>query len=233
MGSRRTYLHLLVLSVFVVALSSLGVAQEWRIDSAEYGGAAPRRVDVTGRVMNLVRGSGSIQINNETMGVGDPAPGEVKFLHILASRPDGRTRDFEFRERDYLDAGMFRGGPGRFGGPDGPGGFRGPDGPGGPGPVWGRGPRPRRGACFYRDLNFDGDYFCMSPGQSYGFLPPGFNDRITSIRVFHAQVVLYNDRDFRGVNGATRRNIGDLRNWRLPSDRRRSWNDRVSSVQVQ
>ena len=73
----------------------------------------------------------------------------------------------------------------------------------------------------------------MSPGQSFAYLPPGFNDRITSIRVIRAEVAIYNDRDFRGVNAATRRNIGDLRNWRLPTDRRRSWNDRVSSIQVQ
>ena len=232
MGSRRICLHLLVLSGIVLALGGLGFAQGWRIDNAVYGGAAPRRVDVTNRVINLVRGSGSIRITNEILGVGDPAPGEVKYLHIQASRPDGRTRDFEVREKDYLDAGMFIGGPGGPG-PGGPGPGYGPGGPGGPGPVWGRGPRPRRGACFFRDPDFSGDYFCMSPGQSFAYLPPGFNDRITSIRVIRAEVVLYNDRDFRGVNAASRRNIADLRNWRLPSDRRRSWNDRVSSIQVQ
>ena len=232
MGSRRIYLRLLVLSVFVIALSGLSFAQGFWIESAIYGGAAPRRVDVTNQVRELVRGGGSIRITNETMGVGDPAPGEVKFLRIHASGPDGRPRDFEFREKEYFDGGLFRGGPR---GPEGPGpGYGpGPGGPGGPGPVWGRGPRPRRGACFYRDLNFSGDYFCMNAGESFAFLPPGFNDRITSIKVFRAEVVLYNDRDFRGLNAASRRSIGDLRNWRLPRDPHRSWNDRVSSIQVQ
>jgi hypothetical protein len=224
MGSRRTYLRLIILSVFVLAFSSLGLAQGWQIMTADYG-AGGRRIDVTRRVMELMRDAGNFPINNETLG-GDPAPGEGKALHIHASRPDGRVQDFDYREGERFDAGMFMRGPG------GPGeGFRG-GGPG-PGPVWGRGPRPRRGACFYRDLNFSGDYFCMTPGQSFGFLPPGFNDRITSIKIFRAEVVLYNDRDFRGVNGASRRSIGDLRNWRLPSDPRRSWNDRVSSIQVQ
>jgi hypothetical protein len=226
MGSRRAYLRLLILSIFVIALSGLSFAQGYWIDSAIYGGAAPRRVDVTNQVRELVRGGGSIRITNETMGVGDPAPGEVKFLRIHASDRDGRPRDFEFREKEYFDAGLFRGGPR---GPEGPG----PGGPGpGPVPIWGRGRRPDRGACFYRDLNFSGDYFCMDAGQSYGYLPPGFNDSITSIKIFRAQVVIYNDRDFQGVDGANRRSIGDLRNWRLPSDPRRSWNDRVSSVQV-
>jgi hypothetical protein len=229
MGSGRIYLRLLVISVFVSAFSCMSFGQGYRIDSAIYGGAAPRRVDVTDRVRDLVRGGGSIRITNETMGVGDPAPGEVKYLRIHASR-DGRGQDFEFREKEYFDAGLFRGGRGGPG-PDGPRDDRG--GPGGPGPIWGRGPRPSRGACFYRDLDFRGDYFCMDAGQSYGFLPAGFNDSITSVKVFRAEVVLYNDRDFRGMNGATRRSIGDLRNWRLPSDPRRSWNDRVSSIQVQ
>ena len=231
MDSRRIYLRLLILPALLIAFSGLSFAQDLWIESAIYGGAAPRRVDVTRQVRDLVRSGGSIRITNEIMGVGDPAPGEVKFLRIHATRPDGRPQDFEFREKEYFDGGLFNGRPGgpppgEYGpGPGGP--------PPGPSPVWGRGRRPQRGACFYRDPDFGGDYFCMDAGQSYGYLPPGFNDRITSIRVFHAQVVIYNDRDFRGVNGATRRNIGDLRNWRLPSDPRRSWNDRVSSIQVQ
>ncbi|HET8667962.1 MAG TPA: hypothetical protein VFM10_08280, partial [Terriglobales bacterium] len=54
----------------------------------------------------------------------------------------------------------------------------------GRGPVWGRGPQPRQGACFFRDSNFRGDYFCVARGESIRSLPPGFNDRISSVRVF-------------------------------------------------
>jgi|SRR5450432_709811 hypothetical protein len=106
-------------------------------------------------------------------------------------------------------------------------------GPPPPGLVWGRGPRPNRGACFYRDANFGGDYFCMKAGQSYGFLPPGFNDRISSVRTFHAGVVFYNDHDFTGVRAETRRSLSNLKAWPLPTDPRKTWNDRISSIQVQ
>ncbi|HEX4423781.1 MAG TPA: peptidase inhibitor family I36 protein [Terriglobales bacterium] len=105
--------------------------------------------------------------------------------------------------------------------------------PRGEGPVWGRGPRPNRGACFYRDANFGGDYFCMKAGQSYGFLPPGFNDRISSVRTFHAGVVFYNDHDFTGLRAETRRSLSNLKAWPLPTDPRKTWNDRISSIQVQ
>ena len=219
MGSRRTYLRFAILSLFVMVLSSLSFAQAWQIVSADYG-AEGRRVDVTERVLHLIRDRGRIEINNETMG-GDPAPGEVKSLHIRASRPDGRVQEFNYRERESFGAGMFFGGPPPGDNPPPP-----------PGLVWGHGPRPNRGACFYKDLNFSGDYFCLNAGQAYGYLPPGFNDKITSIRVFHAEVIIYNDHDFHGVSGETRRSIGDLRNWRLPTDPGRSWNDRVSSIQV-
>jgi len=87
--------------------------------------------------------------------------------------------------------------------------------------------------CFYRDPNFRGDYFCMERGMSYESLPPGFNDRITSVRIFRgAEVSIFNDSSFRGVNGTSRESIPDLRYWRLPTDSNRSWNDRISSIQV-
>jgi hypothetical protein len=64
-------------------------------------------------------------------------------------------------------------------------------------------------------------------------LPPGFNDRISSIRLFGgSQVAIFNDFNYRGVSARTRRDIRDLRNWRLPTDPRRTWNDRVSSIRV-
>jgi len=93
--------------------------------------------------------------------------------------------------------------------------------------------RPDVGVCFYRDINFRGDYFCMERGMSYESLPPGFNDRISSVRIFRrAEVSLFNDSNFRGVSAASRESIPDLRYWRLPTDSSRSWNDRISSIQV-
>jgi hypothetical protein len=36
---------------------------------------------------------------------------------------------------------------------------------------WGRPAAPRAGACFYRDANFQGDYFCLSAGQDVSQVP--------------------------------------------------------------
>jgi hypothetical protein len=36
------------------------------------------------------------------------------------------------------------------------------------GPNWGH-----SGACFYKEINFGGEYFCMKRGESYANLPPG------------------------------------------------------------
>jgi hypothetical protein len=111
-----------------------------------------------------------------------------------------------------------------------------PPGPGRPPrplPGWGQGPRPRQGACFNQNPDFGGQYFCLRAGGGYPSLPPGFNDRISSIRLFGgSQVAIFNDFNYRGVSARTRRDIRDLRNWRLPTDPRRTWNDRVSSIRV-
>jgi Protein of unknown function (DUF3011)/Peptidase inhibitor family I36 len=93
--------------------------------------------------------------------------------------------------------------------------------------------RPNSGACFYVDYNFRGQSFCMNAGQDAATLPPGFGDRIRSIRVFgRAQVMFFNDSDFRGPSGATSRDINDLRQYPLPNDPRRNWAVRISSVRV-
>jgi hypothetical protein len=78
---------------------------------------------------------------------------------------------------------------------------------------WGRPPVPSSGACFYKETDFRGDYFCVRNGQSYSNLPPGFNDRIYSLRVFgRTPVSVYVDNNYRGAQATTRRNIRDLRN---------------------
>jgi|GEM_PF-6188070 len=208
-----------IFAILVIAPSLPAAAQRWRIDRAEYG-ARGRVADVTNVLRDLVDSRvGQVQVTNYTMR-GDPAFGEPKILRIVAQRRDGDQREFTFREGDFIDLNMFRGDR-----DDGP--------PMARPPVWGRDRRPDAGACFYRDPNFQGDYFCMRRGSSYDSLPPGFNDRITSIRIFNgAEVTIFNDSAFRGVNGASRESIPDLRYWRLPTDPNRSWNDRISSIQV-
>lgn len=215
----RILLGCLVLSVGLLTVSSPALAQRWQVERAEYG-AGGRFADVTNLVREMVNsGEVRFQVSNYTMR-GDPAYGEPKVLRILAQAGNGERRELTFREGEFIDLNFFRE-------------MEGPRRRMGPPPVWGRGRRPRAGACFYRDPNFRGDYFCMERGMSYESLPPGFNDRITSVRVFGgAEVAIFNDTAFRGVNAVTRERIRDLRSWRLPTDPNRSWNDRVSSIEV-
>jgi hypothetical protein len=91
-------------------------------------------------------------------------------------------------------------------------------------PVWGRNQAvPREGACFYEDANFRGQYFCVPRGGTYTALPRGFNDRISSVRVFGAEVRIFQDRDFRGRSTAIRSDLANLRG---------NWGDSVSSIRV-
>lgn len=92
-------------------------------------------------------------------------------------------------------------------------------------PVWGNEEMPREGACFYRDADFRGDYFCMPRGASYAMVPQGFNDKISSIRLLSAGgVSITEDRDFGGRGRRLTSDVADLR--------QADWNDRISSIRV-
>jgi len=94
----------------------------------------------------------------------------------------------------------------------------------GGGPWWGRPPTPRAGACFYRDINFGGDYFCGSLG-SRAEVPRGTNDEISSVRVFgDAEVTVFRDVNYQGNSRRIDRDVRDLR--------RSGWNDRISSYSI-
>ena len=103
----------------------------------------------------------------------------------------------------------------------------------GQGWQWGRPAMPRSGACFYRDANFSGDYFCMRDGERWPSLPHGFNDAISSIRVFGGARlrVFFND-NFGGVSLLVDHNINNLQHVPRADDRRRRWNDRISAIAV-
>jgi hypothetical protein len=91
-------------------------------------------------------------------------------------------------------------------------------------PVWGRGQAlPREGACFYEDTNFRGQYFCAPRGATYTALPRGFNDRISSIRVFGSEVRIFQNRNFDGRSTEIRSDAPNLRG---------NWSDNVSSIRV-
>lgn len=107
---------------------------------------------------------------------------------------------------------------------DGRGDGRGGRGRGG-GPWWGRPPIPRSGACFYRDINFGGEYFCASLG-SRAEVPRGTNDEISSVRILgDAEVTVFRDINYQGHSRRFDRDVRDLR--------RSGWNDRISSYAIE
>jgi hypothetical protein len=90
---------------------------------------------------------------------------------------------------------------------------------------WGREDFPRTGACFFRDPNFKGDYFCVKAGRDYSSLPSGMNDKISSIQVFgDAEVTVFQDARFEGRSTRFRGEVRNLKN--------EGWNDLLSSVRV-
>jgi hypothetical protein len=90
---------------------------------------------------------------------------------------------------------------------------------------WGRPRTPSAGACFYRDANYRGDYFCLRSGEDLDQMPSGLNDRISSIRTFGGvEVVVFRNP---GFSGRTARFYQDVSN--LQSE---GWNDTLSSLAV-
>jgi len=90
---------------------------------------------------------------------------------------------------------------------------------------FGRGPTPGAGACFYKDPDFQGEYFCVRAGDVVEALPRDMNDRISSIRTFgRAEVTVFQDSRF---EGRTTR-FDDV-----PNLKRQGWNDRISSIRVE
>jgi len=98
---------------------------------------------------------------------------------------------------------------------------------------WGRPHPPRAGACFYKDTDFRGDYFCLKAGERWPTMPAGFNDRITSIRVFGgARLRIFNDGNFAGMSLFLDHDVNDLRRIPLADNPFKNWNDRISSLAV-
>jgi hypothetical protein len=91
---------------------------------------------------------------------------------------------------------------------------------------WGRERFPDSGACFFKDADYRGEYFCVGVGANVGRVPDDMNDQISSIRVFgKAEVTVFRDVRFGGGStrfGSSIRNLKD-----------EGWNDRISSLQVQ
>jgi hypothetical protein len=98
---------------------------------------------------------------------------------------------------------------------------------------WGRPHPPRAGACFYQNGNFSGDYFCLKAGERWPSMPRGFNDRISSIRVFGgARLRLFANDNFGGTSLFLDHDVNDLHRIPLADNPYKNWNDRISAVAV-
>jgi hypothetical protein len=92
-------------------------------------------------------------------------------------------------------------------------------------PRWGRPRTPQAGACFYRDADFQGDFFCVTAGDDVAVLPDGMNDQISSIKTFgRVEVTVFRNGRF---NGRSDHFDSDVRNLRD-----KGWNDVLSSLRV-
>jgi hypothetical protein len=107
------------------------------------------------------------------------------------------------------------------------------------GPWWwdsGHGHRPEQwrgtGACFYRNVGYDGPYFCLARGERVNHMPPGFDNAISSIQVLRANsVMIFSKDNYGGYGGRIRDDVPYLKNWRIP-ETNKSWNNRLSSIGV-
>jgi len=177
--------------------------------------------------------------NNNRKYCGSYRPDEVRMQEQISGSPciEGQTWGVD-RQGLWVERGcraVFV--VGRYGGPGG-----GPGGPGGgwwdpepgvdwpPRGDWHGGNWGRGGACFYRDRNFSGNFFCLRRGEARESLG-NLGDDISSIRVFgNARVTVYNDRNFSGGSGRTSGDVPDLRQWSFRGGH--TWNNRISSVRV-
>jgi hypothetical protein len=106
------------------------------------------------------------------------------------------------------------------------------------GPTWWNsgpgkpGGTPHDGACFFANANFSGDYFCEPRGSVLN-VPRGFNDKISSIRVYgRVRMTLYNDANYQGFSTVARQSVPDLRAWRVQGYSNKDWNNRISSMRL-
>ena len=89
----------------------------------------------------------------------------------------------------------------------------------------------RAGACFFTEANFGGEKFCMREGERMGQVPEGFNDRISSVRIFgRTEITVYQSRDFGGPTLRLREDVSNLQSYQISPGH--SWNDRVSSIEI-
>jgi Protein of unknown function (DUF3011)/Peptidase inhibitor family I36 len=91
--------------------------------------------------------------------------------------------------------------------------------------------RPHSGACFFKNVNFTGEYFCSERGSNIPQVR--LDDEISSIQILgHATVTIYKDPRFSGPQATTDRSIPDLHHWRMPNNPNLNWDNRISSARI-
>jgi hypothetical protein len=119
------------LAIVLLGLASPALARdeddgEFIIQHARYG-TDRNHVDVTGRLRELAREDRRFRLTNDLFGL-DPEPGRQKVLRIFARDRQGHERQFEYRERDWVDGDQFVGWRGgRWGDAGAAGDWRGGD----------------------------------------------------------------------------------------------------------
>jgi hypothetical protein len=92
--------------------------------------------------------------------------------------------------------------------------------------------RPRSGACFFKNRDFQGDYFCRERGAHIPQVP--LDDEISSIQIYGSvSVTIYKDPNFSGPQATTQQSVPDLHQWRMPSNPNLNWDNRISSVRLE
>jgi peptidase inhibitor family I36 len=90
---------------------------------------------------------------------------------------------------------------------------------------------PQEGACFYKEANFNGDRFCVQRGDRLEQVPAGFNDKISSVRLYgRVEIIVYQDRNFGGRKMRLREDVPNLQGYQVEPGH--SWNDRISSIKA-
>jgi len=86
--------------------------------------------------------------------------------------------------------------------------------------------------CVYDDVDFRGRSQCWNAGDEVSDLrQPGWNDRISSIRLFgRTRVALFDDINYGGQRLEIEGDVGNLT--QVSVDGRGNWNDRISSFRV-
>jgi hypothetical protein len=88
---------------------------------------------------------------------------------------------------------------------------------------WERRNEPRNGACFYTDSNYRGRSFCLDGNERQSYVGDGFNDKISSIRVFgRTRVTVYEHENFHGARRVYSNDVSGLG----------KFNDKISSIEI-